>query len=132
MKKKTQQKTRFRKRNQKTENRSKKSEDRKQKPWEIRKRVMIMDTTLRDAHQSLLATRLKTKDMLPIAEKIDKIGYWSVEMWGGATFDSALRFLREDPWERIRLLKKQCQIRLSRCFCADRILSGTGIMQMML
>ncbi len=67
---------------------------------------MIMDTTLRDAHQSLLATRLKTKDMLPIAEKIEKAGYWSVEMWGGATFDSALRFLREDPWERIRELKK--------------------------
>ena len=82
--------------NQKIENKALKSE----------KRVMIMDTTLRDAHQSLLATRLKTKDMLPIAEKIDKIGYWSVEMWGGATFDSALRFLREDPWERIRLLKK--------------------------
>mgnify|MGYP001566820470 FL=1 len=67
---------------------------------------MIMDTTLRDAHQSLLATRLKTKDMLPIAEKIEKAGYWSVEMWGGATFDSALRFLHEDPWERIRELKK--------------------------
>ncbi len=65
-----------------------------------------MDTTLRDAHQSLLATRLKTKDMLPIAEKIEKAGYWSVEMWGGATFDSALRFLHEDPWERIRELKK--------------------------
>ncbi|MBI5181610.1 MAG: sodium-extruding oxaloacetate decarboxylase subunit alpha [Nitrospirae bacterium] len=71
-----------------------------------KKKIMIMDTTLRDAHQSLLATRLKTKDMLPIAEKIEKAGYWSVEMWGGATFDSALRFLREDPWERIRELKK--------------------------
>ncbi|MBI5180462.1 MAG: pyruvate/oxaloacetate carboxyltransferase, partial [Nitrospirae bacterium] len=70
------------------------------------KKIMIMDTTLRDAHQSLLATRLKTKDMLPIAEKIEKAGYWSVEMWGGATFDSALRFLHEDPWERIRELKK--------------------------
>ncbi|MEK6681109.1 MAG: oxaloacetate decarboxylase, partial [Nitrospirota bacterium] len=71
-----------------------------------KKKIMIMDTTLRDAHQSLLATRLKTKDMLPIAEKIEKAGYWSVEMWGGATFDSALRFLHEDPWERIRELKK--------------------------
>ncbi len=95
-KKKENKKQKLKAKNQKTENRSQK----------VEKRVMIMDTTLRDAHQSLLATRLKIKDMLPIAEKIDKIGYWSVEMWGGATFDSALRFLREDPWERIRLLKK--------------------------
>ncbi|HET6370298.1 MAG TPA: sodium-extruding oxaloacetate decarboxylase subunit alpha [Nitrospiria bacterium] len=64
-----------------------------------------MDTTLRDGHQSLIATRLKTEDMLPIAPKIDDVGYWSIEMWGGATFDTALRYLREDPWERIRLLK---------------------------
>jgi pyruvate carboxylase subunit B len=70
------------------------------------KKVKITDTTLRDAHQSLLATRLKTEDMLPIAAKIDQVGYWSIEMWGGATFDSALRYLREDPWERIRQLKK--------------------------
>ena len=70
------------------------------------KRVRITDTTLRDAHQSLLATRLRTEDMLPIAPKIDQVGYWSIEMWGGATFDSALRYLREDPWERIRQLKK--------------------------
>jgi len=65
----------------------------------------ITDTTLRDAHQSLLATRMKTGDMLPISEKIDRVGYHAVEMWGGATFDSAMRFLDEDPWERIRLLK---------------------------
>jgi pyruvate carboxylase subunit B len=69
------------------------------------KPIRIMDTTLRDGHQSLIATRLKTEDMLPIAPKIDEVGYWSVEMWGGATFDTALRYLREDPWERIRLLK---------------------------
>ena len=67
--------------------------------------VRICDTILRDAHQSLLATRMRTDDMLPIAEKLDQVGYWSVEMWGGATFDSAMRFLNEDPWERIRKLK---------------------------
>jgi len=70
-----------------------------------RRKLLITDTTLRDAHQSLLATRLKTSDMLPIAGKIDQVGYWSVEMWGGATFDSSMRYLKEDPWERIRLLK---------------------------
>jgi oxaloacetate decarboxylase alpha subunit len=67
--------------------------------------VRICDTILRDAHQSLLATRMRTDDMLPIAEKLDQVGYWSVEMWGGATFDSAMRFLNEDPWQRIRSLK---------------------------
>lgn len=70
------------------------------------KKIRITDTTLRDAHQSLLATRLRTEDMQPIASKIDQVGYWSIEMWGGATFDTALRYLREDPWERIRSLKK--------------------------
>jgi len=67
--------------------------------------VRICDTILRDAHQSLLATRMRTDDMLPIAEKLDQVGFWSVEMWGGATFDSAMRFLNENPWERIRKLK---------------------------
>ncbi len=70
------------------------------------KKVQIMDTTLRDAHQSLLATRMKTEDLLPVAEIMDEIGFWSVEVWGGATFDTCLRFLREDPWERLRALKK--------------------------
>ncbi len=70
-----------------------------------KKPIKITDTTLRDAHQSLIATRLRTDDMLPIAPKIDQIGYWSIEMWGGATFDAALRYLNEDPWERIRKLK---------------------------
>jgi oxaloacetate decarboxylase alpha subunit len=69
------------------------------------KPVRICDTILRDAHQSLLATRMRTDDMLAIAPKLDQVGYWSVEMWGGATFDSAMRFLNEDPWERIRRLK---------------------------
>ncbi len=72
-----------------------------------KKKVMICETVLRDAHQSLLATRLKTEDMLRVAAKLDKIGFWSIEMWGGATFDSAMRFLGEDPWERLRLLRKE-------------------------
>ncbi len=69
-------------------------------------KLQITDTVLRDAHQSLLATRMRTKDMLPIAEKLDRIGYWSLEVWGGATFDTCLRFLKEDPWERLRTLRK--------------------------
>lgn len=68
--------------------------------------VKICDLVLRDGHQSLLATRMRTDDMLPIAEKIDRVGYWAVEMWGGATFDSAMRFLDEDPWDRLRLLRQ--------------------------
>jgi len=70
-------------------------------------KVKITDTILRDAHQSLLSTRMKTEDMLPIAEKLDKVGYWSLEVWGGATFDSCLRFLKEDPWDRLRALRKK-------------------------
>ncbi len=65
----------------------------------------ITDVVLRDAHQSLFATRMRLDDMLPIAEKLDQIGFWSVESWGGATFDSCIRFLGEDPWERIREIK---------------------------
>ncbi len=68
-------------------------------------KVYITEVALRDAHQSLLATRMRTEDMLPIAEEMDKAGYWSVEMWGGATFDACIRFLNEDPWERVRLLR---------------------------
>jgi oxaloacetate decarboxylase alpha subunit len=68
--------------------------------------LKITEVVLRDAHQSLLATRMKTEHMLPIAAKIDEVGYWSVEMWGGATFDSCIRFLNEDPWDRVRALKK--------------------------
>jgi len=66
----------------------------------------ITELVLRDGHQSLLATRMRIEDMLPIAEKLDNIGYWSLETWGGATFDSCIRFLGEDPWERLRTLKK--------------------------
>ena len=70
-------------------------------------KVRITDTVLRDAHQSLLATRMRTEDMLPICEELDKVGFFSVEMWGGATYDSCIRFLNEDPWDRIRVLKKK-------------------------
>lgn len=71
------------------------------------KKVKITDTTLRDAHQSLWATRMKTEDMLPIADKLDNAGYYSLEVWGGATFDVCLRYLNEDPWERLRLLRSK-------------------------
>ncbi|MGK0222898.1 MAG: oxaloacetate decarboxylase alpha subunit [Limisphaerales bacterium] len=66
----------------------------------------ITDVVLRDGHQSLLATRMRIEDMLPIAPKLDAIGFWSLESWGGATFDACIRYLGEDPWERIRLLKE--------------------------
>ncbi len=69
--------------------------------------VYIIDTTMRDAHQSLLATRFRTRDMLPIAETIDEAGFYSLEVWGGATFDAPLRFLREDPWIRLRLIRER-------------------------
>ncbi len=69
--------------------------------------VAITETVLRDGHQSLIATRMRTRDMLPVASRIDAIGYRSVEMWGGATFDVCLRFLHEDPWERLRSLKRE-------------------------
>ncbi|MFV1992500.1 MAG: sodium-extruding oxaloacetate decarboxylase subunit alpha [Acidiferrobacterales bacterium] len=68
-------------------------------------KVLVTDVILRDAHQSLLATRMRTEDMLPICDKLDKVGYWSLEAWGGATFDACVRFLKEDPWERLRKLK---------------------------
>jgi len=68
-------------------------------------KVYITDLILRDAHQSLIATRMRTEDMLPICAKLDAIGYWSLECWGGATFDACLRFLKEDPWERLRQLR---------------------------
>ncbi len=70
------------------------------------KKLYITDTILRDAHQSQAATRMRIEDMIPALEKLDKMGYWSLECWGGATFDSCMRFLDEDPWERLRTLKK--------------------------
>ena len=72
----------------------------------VTKPLGITEVVLRDAHQSILATRFRIEDMLPICEQIDQIGYWSVESWGGATFDACIRYLGEDPWERLRLLKK--------------------------
>lgn len=74
--------------------------------FEGNKPLLITDTILRDAHQSQAATRMRLKDMLPACEVLDGIGYWSIECWGGATFDSCMRFLQEDPWERLRKLRK--------------------------
>ena len=68
--------------------------------------INITETVLRDGHQSLMATRLSTEDMMPIIKELDEAGYYSLEMWGGATFDSCLRYLDEDPWERLRLIRK--------------------------
>ncbi|MYL23326.1 oxaloacetate decarboxylase subunit alpha [Halomonas alkaliantarctica] len=73
---------------------------------ETKRPLGITDVVLRDAHQSLFATRMRLDDMLPIAEKLDKVGFWSLESWGGATFDACIRYLGEDPWERIRALKE--------------------------
>ena len=72
----------------------------------MERKIKITETVLRDAHQSLLATRMRTEDMLPIAAKLDEVGFWSLETWGGATFDSCLRFLKESPWDRLRQLRK--------------------------
>ncbi len=74
----------------------------------MEKKILITETALRDAHQSLIATRMTTEEMLPILPLLDKIGYHSLECWGGATFDSCLRFLNEDPWERLRTIRKEC------------------------
>ena len=71
------------------------------------KKLGITEVVLRDGNQSLLATRIKIEDLLPIAHALDQIGYWSIESWGGATFDACLRYLKEDPWERLRLFKKE-------------------------
>ncbi|MFN3283603.1 MAG: oxaloacetate decarboxylase subunit alpha, partial [Pseudothermotoga sp.] len=69
--------------------------------------MKFVDTTLRDGHLSLIATRMSTKDMLPALEAMDKVGFYSMEMWGGATFDVAVRFLNEDPWERLRKIREK-------------------------
>ena len=69
------------------------------------KAVLITDVALRDGHQSLIATRLRTEDMLPVCAQLDAIGFWSLEVWGGATFDSAMRFLKECPWQRLTDLR---------------------------
>ena len=70
------------------------------------KTVEITELVLRDAHQSLMATRMSLEDMVPVCEALDNAGFWSIECWGGATYDSCIRFLNEDPWERLRTFKK--------------------------
>ena len=72
------------------------------------KKILVTETDLRDAHQSLIATRMPIGDMLPILDKLDKVGFASLECCGGATFDSCLRFLNEDPWDRLRTIRKNC------------------------
>lgn len=85
--------------------------------------VKIVDTSLRDGHQSLLATRLRVEDVLPVAEMLDKAGYHALEVWGGAVFDSCIRFLDEDPWERLRLIRKACpNTKLQMLFRGQNIL----------
>ena len=74
-----------------------------------KKTVRFVDTSLRDAHQSLWATRMRTKDILSILEAVDDAGFYAIECWGGATFDVCMRFLREDPWERLRQIKAVCK-----------------------
>lgn len=88
-----------------------------------KKRIKITETVLRDAHQSLIATRMTTDEMLPILEKLDKVGFYSLECWGGATFDACLRFLHEDPWDRLRIIKKHCpNTRLQMLFRGQNML----------
>ncbi len=88
-----------------------------------KKSLGITELVLRDGHQSLFATRMRIEDMLPIAEKLDQVGYWSLETWGGATFDSCIRFLGEDPWERLRRLKAAMpNTRMQMLFRAQNIL----------
>lgn len=74
----------------------------------MNKKILVTENVLRDAHQSLIATRMSTEEMLPILPKLDKVGFHSLECWGGATFDACLRFLNEDPWERLRIIRKNC------------------------
>ena len=83
--------------------------------------IHLTETVLRDANQSLLATRLPLRQFEAILETIDQAGYYSVECWGGATFDACLRYLDEDPWERLRILRKRCPAPACKCCCAGRI-----------
>ena len=86
-------------------------------------KVKVCETVLRDSHQSLIATRMTTEEMLPILEKMDKIGYHSLEAWGGATFDSCLRFLNEDPWGRLRKIRDKVKdTKLQMLFRGQNIL----------
>ena len=85
--------------------------------------IKITETCLRDAHQSLIATRMKIEDMLPVIGQLDKIGYHSLECWGGATFDTCLRYLNEDPWERLRKIRNEAKnTKLQMLFRGQNIL----------
>ena len=95
------------------------------------KKVRIMETVLRDGHQSILATRMRTSQMLPVLEKLDAVGYEALECWGGATFDSCLRFLDEDPWQRLRTLKAHLKNLHCRCCYVARTYWATNTMLMM-
>ena len=89
----------------------------------VKKPVGITETVLRDSHQSLIATRMPTEFMLPILETMDKVGYHSLECWGGATFDASLRFLKEDPWERLRKIRDKVKnTKLQMLFRGQNIL----------
>ena len=94
------------------------------------KKIRVTETALRDAHQSLIATRMTTEDMLPILDKLDKIGYYSLECWGGATYDACLRFLNEDPWARLPQFVSIVRIQSSRCSSEVRICSVIVTMPM--
>ena len=86
-------------------------------------KIKITETVLRDSHQSLIATRMTTADMLPILETMDKVGYYSLEAWGGATFDACMRFLNEDPWERLRAIRERVKnTKLQMLFRGQNIL----------
>lgn len=97
-----------------------------------KKPVKIVETVLRDGHQSLAATRMRISDMLPALEQLDNAGYYALEAWGGATFDSCLRFLNEDPWQRLRTLKSICAKPQFKCCCAVRTFWAITIMPMTL
>ena len=95
------------------------------------KPLLITDTILRDAHQSQAATRMTIEDMLPALETLDSIGYYSLECWGGATFDACMRFLNEDPWERLRTIRKHVKNTKLQMLFRGRISLATSTMPMM-
>ena len=87
----------------------------------IMKKPTITEVILRDGQQSLIATRMKTEDMIPILKDMDKVGYSSVEVWGGATYDCCLRYLDENPWDRLKVLKNPSKILNYKCFLEVKI-----------
>ena len=92
-------------------------------------KVLVTETVLRDAHQSLAATRMTTEEMIPILNEMDKVGYYSAEVWGGATFDACLRFLNEDPWHRLRVIREQMKnTKLQMLFRGQNISSHSWLM----